>query len=64
MADISVRKTGSKSYPWEARCTEHRDEEMHLVAGIGAVQFNSRGVGNRLWLLAMIAAYEHHVKHH
>jgi hypothetical protein len=61
---ISVRRTGARNWPWEARCRVHRDEELHLVDGIGAVEFNTRGVGNRLWIFAQIAADEHVKRHH
>jgi len=61
---MSVRKTGAQNFPWEARCSEHREEEMFLTRTYGAVEFNTKGVGNRLWILAMRAAEAHWNKYH
>ena len=55
---VSVRKTGAAVRPWEARCSVCRDDHIHLC-GVGAVAVNTRGVGNRLWELAMVAAELH-----
>lgn len=36
-----------------------RSEYIHLVDGFGAVAVNTRGIGNRLWVLAMLGAGVH-----
>lgn len=64
---VSVRKTGSANYPWEARCSEHppgigkpaKNEKIYIHPVFGAVAFNTRGVGNRVWFLAQYAADRH-----
>lgn len=58
MARFTVRKTWSKLFPWEAWCDSCREHTTHLTP-YGAVACNTRGVGNRLWVLAMLAGYAH-----
>lgn len=58
-AKVTVRRTGTPSRPWEARCSACREERLHFVDGVGAVAVNTRGIGNRLWVLAMLAAGVH-----
>lgn len=60
MAGLTVvRRTGTPSRPWEARCRNCRTEQTYILPVVGAVGFNTRGMGNRLWVLAMLAAQEH-----
>ncbi len=56
---MRIRKTGTPSRPWEVRCPDCRDERVHLHPAVGAVVVNSRGMGNRLWVLALLAVQEH-----
>ena len=58
MARFTVRKTGNKLFPWEARCDSCRGQTTYLTPH-GVVACNTRGVGNRLWGLAMLAGYTH-----
>jgi hypothetical protein len=58
MARMVVRRSGTLSHPWEARCRECSDEKTHLTA-FGAIAVNTRGIGNRLWVLAMYGTYIH-----
>lgn len=60
---IKIRKNGSASYPWQAVCTSHRDEQL-FVSPFGMVAFNTKGVGNRTWKQALHAALAHHQRHH
>lgn len=64
MTAMTVRKTGTPSRPWEARCRDCRDEHVHLHPVVGAIAVNTRGMGNRLWVLAMLAVQEHRRKCH
>lgn len=63
MARFTVRKTGTARYPWEARCDSCREETLHLNE-FGAMACNTQGVGNRYWLLAMLAGYAHMKEKH
>ena len=55
---FTVRKTGASVRPWEARCDSCREETIHFTQ-YGAVACNTRGIGNRVWALAMLAGYAH-----
>lgn len=61
MGKCTVRKTGTPSRPWEARCRDcfREGEKTYIVQPFGALGFNTRGMGNRLWVLAMLAVQEH-----
>lgn len=63
---ISIRKTGASSWPWEARCTciQRFDEEVYVTKKHGVVAFNTRGVGNRTWTMALAAAARHVKRRH
>lgn len=63
-ADVSVRRTGCAPYPWEARCRAHRGRREAHITDYGVVAFNSQGVGNRTWELAMLAAEAHLRRYH
>lgn len=58
-ARVTVRKTGSRRFPWEARCNVCRHDHIHLLPDVGAVGMNTRGVGNRTWRLALVAGLAH-----
>lgn len=64
MTRMTVRKTGTPSRPWEARCPDCRGEHVHVHPAVGAIAINTRGMGNRLWVLAMLAVQEHLRKCH
>lgn len=56
----TVRRTGARAYPWEARCHLCTPETLHFPGGgIGAVAINTHGIGNPTWALAMRAVQEH-----
>ena len=55
---VSVRKTGHPNWPWEVHCPECCDQQMHFTA-MGVVAVNTRGIGNRTWEIAMLAASSH-----
>jgi hypothetical protein len=62
-ARVAVRKSGSRLYPWQARCSVCRAETLHFTDA-GAVAANTRGLGNRTWPLALIAGLMHLRDHH
>jgi hypothetical protein len=62
-ARIAVRKTGSRFYPWEARCSECRKEYLY-GSPFGQVAVNTRGIGNRFWALALFAGLKHLEREH
>jgi hypothetical protein len=62
-ARVSIRKSGAAVRPWEVRCSECREETLHFTP-FGAVAANTRGIGNRVWFLALLAGLLHlHEKH-
>lgn len=65
-ARITIRKSGAGLWPWQARCSciYRFDEETYVVPGVGVVGFNTRGIGNRTWAQAMIAAMRHIERRH
>jgi hypothetical protein len=65
-APVVIRKSGARVMPWEARCREcgRIETETYVFPHVGAVAFSTRGIGNRLWELAMLAALAHLHRHH
>jgi hypothetical protein len=61
---VTVRKSGAAGRSWEARCSDHPrprsdvGEELYFTDA-GAVAFNTAGIGNRTWELAMEAVAGH-----
>jgi hypothetical protein len=63
---IGVWESGAAGRQWEARCRTHPpglDAELYLT-DLGAVAFNTRGVGNRTRELAVLAASRHMKEKH